>query len=208
MYIIRRTPSREYFSSNLDKYWQGTVTCNPWESDYPCTDLPFVRFWIAHDVNNLHVSMHCTEKEIRAEIKEHDGPVNQDSCMEFYFVPVDGLGYYNLEITPLGYLKFNWRIRRTQGHKAMQPPELFAVEPVVNREEGWWQLTFSVPYVCIRSMVPEFTGDSGTTIRTMLCKCGDLTSQPHFLTSYPIDLKKHPKPDFHVPEFFGKMLIE
>lgn len=208
MYIIRKTPSREYFTANLNEYWQGTVTCNPWEADYPSTDLPFVRFWMAHDDKSLYVRMHCREKEIRAEIKEHEASVNLDSCMELYFVPVDGLGYYNLEINPLGYLKYHWGIRRKNRSKTDQPVEVFAVEPIVNREEGWWQLTFSVPYDSIRSMVPEFSGNPGTVIRAMLCKCGDLTSQPHYLTSYPVDLIEQPKPNFHVPEYFGKMMLE
>ena len=206
MFIIRRTPSREYFTENLDKFWKGTATFNPWDEDYP--DIPFMTFWMAHDDDNLYLHMHCIEKEIRAEVKEHGGHVNQDSCMEFYFVPVDGLGFYNLEITPLGTVKFNWRIRRAEGYKANQAPELFDVVPVVNRDENWWQLTVTVPYECIRSMVPEFSGECGSIIRGMFCKCADSSSKPHWLISCPVDTKKHPKPNFSCPEHFAKMYIE
>jgi hypothetical protein len=36
-------------------------------------------------------------------------------------------------------------------------------------------------------------------------KCGDETPEPHFLSWNPIDL---PKPNFHVPQFFGQLELE
>ncbi|MDE6137165.1 MAG: hypothetical protein K2F97_06800, partial [Muribaculaceae bacterium] len=36
-------------------------------------------------------------------------------------------------------------------------------------------------------------------------KCASATSQPHYLSWNPIDT---PEPDFHRPEFFGKLILQ
>ncbi|MDO4870099.1 MAG: carbohydrate-binding family 9-like protein [Bacillota bacterium] len=41
-------------------------------------------------------------------------------------------------------------------------------------------------------------------IRANLYKCGDFTAQRHYLAWMPIDLES---PDFHAPEYFGRMLF-
>ena len=46
---------------------------------------------------------------------------------------------------------------------------------------------------------------AGQRVRANFYKCGDETPEPHFLSWNPIDT---PKPDFHLPEFFGLLELE
>jgi hypothetical protein len=46
---------------------------------------------------------------------------------------------------------------------------------------------------------------AGQKIRANFYKCGDKTPEPHFISWNPIDL---PKPNFHVPQFFGLLELE
>jgi hypothetical protein len=43
------------------------------------------------------------------------------------------------------------------------------------------------------------------TWRANFYKCGDKTSHPHWLTWNPVD---KPRPDFHLPQYFGTLVFE
>ena len=66
-----------------------------------------------------------------------------------------------------------------------------------------WELTLVVPVSSYFRHTLENL--SGKTIRANFYKCGDKTSQPHFLSWNPIAL---PSPDFHCPAFFGELNFE
>ena len=55
------------------------------------------------------------------------------------------------------------------------------------------------------SFFPEFELTSGKVLMANCFKCGDLTAQEHYFSWNPIDLVD---PDFHRPDFFGKMILE
>jgi hypothetical protein len=47
--------------------------------------------------------------------------------------------------------------------------------------------------------------EAGATLRANFYKCGDELQVPHFLSWNPIGVET---PDFHRPEFFGKLVLE
>ena len=72
-----------------------------------------------------------------------------------------------------------------------------------NRQLSDWTLYVEIPKNAIGFSQDEKL--SQQTIGANFYKCGDETNEPHFISWNPIDL---PKPDFHVPQFFGELTFE
>jgi hypothetical protein len=84
------------------------------------------------------------------------------------------------------------------------PDEVKAIEPVIEMTEGGWSVTYAVPADYVRLFFPAFELKPGKTIRANCYKCGDLTVQEHYMSWNPVEVVD---PDFHVPAFFGKMIL-
>ena len=69
--------------------------------------------------------------------------------------------------------------------------------------ECGWQLALCIPKEAF--FRHQLKGFKGMTAHANFYKCGDLQHTPHFLSWNKIDL---PKPCFHCPEFFGKIMFE
>ncbi len=69
----------------------------------------------------------------------------------------------------------------------------------LRREPTRWELRLDIPASVFG--LPAFPG---LEARGNFYKCGDLLPEPHFLSWAPIAT---PRPDFHRPEFFDKMVF-
>lgn len=110
--------SVDHASMVLDKFAKNTLQFTPWAS-HPYK--PLVQFTIAHNVNKLYVKYYVTEKNIRATVTHTNGPVYQDSCVEF-FVGFDDTGYYNLEVNCIGSMLMGYR--QVGGSKQRLPDDI------------------------------------------------------------------------------------
>jgi hypothetical protein len=160
---------------------------------------------ICYSEEGLHVRLSAQEENIRAEENGPLGVPCVDSCLEFFFCPMEGDDrYLSIECNPngclyLGFCNTNRRIIR------LLPDEVKASEPVIARVDGGWNVTYTVPTTYVRLFFPEFRLESGKILRANCFKCVDLTVQEHYFSWNPIDLVD---PDFHRPDFFGKMILE
>jgi hypothetical protein len=66
-----------------------------------------------------------------------------------------------------------------------------------------WSLYLEIPKHLLRFDAKESL--SQKIFKANFYKCGDLTDEPHFLSWNPISA---PKPNFHVPQFFGQLETE
>ena len=85
---------------------------------------------ICYSEEGLHVHLRAWEKDIRAELTEPMSMVCEDSCMEFFFRPMEGdLRYFNLEINPNGqmYIGFGPNMPKLV-RLALQEEELLSAE--------------------------------------------------------------------------------
>lgn len=156
---------------------------------------------ICYDDNALYIHMCAQEKNIRAE---HTGPLDEvceDSCLEFFFCPMpDDKRYFNIEMNPNGamYLGFASSCDDLVRLICEQP----VIEPVINRTETSWDVTYSLPFAFVRRFFPEFSPAPGGSIRANCYKCGEKTDPKHFLCWCPVV----PRPcAFHNPDIFGNM---
>jgi len=160
---------------------------------------------ICYDDNALYVRLSCDEKEIRAELNGLLDEVCNDSCMEFFFCPMEGdKRYFNIESNLNGAIFLGFG---TNVHTLVRLiPEEPSVNPIAKKTSEGWELCYSVPYEFIRRFFPDFSPRSGKAIRANCFKCGDMTSRPHYYTWN--ETPPLPMAAFHNPDGFGKMIFE
>lgn len=176
-----------------------SVGCVNWQ-EFPYR--PSVNFRFAHSDKAIAVLFEVSEDHVKAVAMEDNGPVWEDSCVEFFVMGPDGKHYTNFEMNCIGTLL---AARRTSRHDPVHfTPEQFAPvrritslphEPVDSKATGesWWAIEV-IPFEAF-----GYT-EKPASLRANLYKCGDKCDQPHFLSWSPIGL---PNPDFHCPQWFG-----
>lgn len=159
---------------------------------------------ICYDAEALHVRLTAKEANIRAE---GNGPLDapcEDSCLEFFFSPVEGDNrYFNIEYNPNCCIYLG--IATCLKDLVRLLPEFgIPFEPEAKRTSDGWEITYQVPFEFIRRFFPEFSATSGTKMKGNFFKCGDLTVEEHYLcwnevTSDPVSF--HRTCDFGILEF-------
>ncbi len=161
----------------------------------------------------LYVYFRVEERQIRVRFSKFQDPVYKDSCVEFFIDPFPGkpMGYINIETNALGTMLIaigRDRERRTP----LRPSDLkgFECEASVKRPTDgfhgadFWTLRYRLPF----SLFKRYYGDEispGHRARGNFYKCGDETKYPHYGAWSPV---MTPSPDFHRPEFFGKIIFK
>ena len=177
------------------------IGCVNW-AEFPYK--PSAGFHIAYSDKAIAILFEVSEDHVRAVAMENNGPVWEDSCVEFFVLAPDGKHYTNFEMNCAGTMLA--ALRTSRHDPAPFTPEQFAPvrritslphKPIDSRSEGqsWWAIEV-IPFEAFGySQKPA-------SLRANLYKCGDKCDQPHFLSWSPIGL---PNPDFHCPEFFGEI---
>lgn len=170
---------------------------------------PEVEFRAAHTGDALLLNYRVTEEAVRAAAPADNGPVWEDSCVEF-FVTFDNKNYQNIECNCTGTIlsavgpdrdhreaapiELLSGVRR---HSTLAPGHLPAEDPVS------WEVSLIVPVETY--FASDLKSFSGVKARCNFYKCGDKLPTPHFLSWNPIGT---PNPDFHCPEYFGDIVFE
>lgn len=174
--------------------------------EYPY--MPITAFDIARGDRELYIRYFVKGNSLRAVNGIDNGPIHQDSCVEFFMKKPGEDVYMNFEFNCLGTCdaarrlsRLNRtsivpdeyaRIRRHSSVKGQPFPEKLGVFN--------WELTVAIPFD-IMGLDPAHLPEK---IYGNFYKCGDETATPHYLSWSPIDL---PEPDFHCPEFFGEIYL-
>ncbi|MBQ7530908.1 MAG: hypothetical protein IJT12_04310 [Paludibacteraceae bacterium] len=177
-----------------------------WPESFP--EKPEVKVIVSNDCENLYLHYFVKGEQLRAVTAEDQGPVWEDSCVEFFCqVPGDD-HYYNFECNCIGAMVASRRLSRNEDVRVLPPEEMSQIKrkcsfprEVIEEKDGLfeWEVELQIPLRLIfRGKEPVFP----QTLRANFYKCGDKTKKPHFLSWQPIPL---PKPDFHCPQFFGEI---
>ncbi len=172
--------------------------------------LPKVYFRIGHVNNEIWLKFYVNEKNILAQETRTNGDVYKDSTVEF-FISLDGKNYYNFEFSCIGTIHLahgegrnNRRFVEPKTVEKIEIKSSLGNQPFDEKSGDFdWEMM-------IRSPVECFAFDKITTLHDLKAtanfyKCGDETSEPHFVTWNPIGTET---PDYHCPEFFGKVYFE
>ena len=177
---------------------------------------PKTQVKLLYDEQNIYVIFLVQDCHVRAVTQDIHGNVWEDSCVEFFFSPCDKalLPYFNLEVncggTPLMHCsqvpRQTYRVVDTGDMTRIEIAHSLprTVEPEIN-EPMTWTLEYRLPLDILEKYAASHRPRPGVTWRANFYKCGDKTSNPHWLTWSRIsnDLL-----DFHQPEFFGLVAFE
>lgn len=172
--------------------------------------LPNLKFRIGHVKNEIWLKYYISEKNILAKETRTNGNVYKDSCVEF-FISLDNKNYYNFEFNCIGTIHIGYGPGRKK--RTLIKPELaekiqikssLGNQPFAEKSGIFdWEMMIRIPIECFSfDEIKTFQGKKATA---NFYKCGDETSDPHFVTWNPIGTEN---PDYHCPAFFGKVEFE
>lgn len=178
-----------------------------WERDFPKFLPASVR--VAHNGERLFLLYTVREEQLRA-VNTHDfGSVWEDSCVEFFMQREGEKTYRNFECNVLGALLAAKREDRDSSERlTSEMPSIVRYTIIKHKYNNGKQVSDWIAYLEIPKKALGFSENEslkGQKIRANFYKCGDETPEPHYLSWSPIDL---PKPNFHVPQFFGLLELE
>ncbi|TCK84855.1 carbohydrate-binding family 9-like protein [Albibacterium bauzanense] len=174
--------------------------------DYPYK--PEVTFKIAYSDQAIVLKFEVNERYIRINTFQTNGPVWEDSCVEF-FISFQNSSYYNLEFNALGialvgYSSSDRSLKKRLPDDIVEKIKSFStIKSPIDKEGVNWCLTLYIPLEVFK--FETFQSLKGLSCKANFYKCGDLLPQPHYLSWLPIS---SPEPNFHLPEFFGKIKFD
>lgn len=179
------------------------ISIYPWGGDY--RPITWAKIWFEEHVG-FHVVMHCEEENPRAVYENPDEPVYEDSCMECFlqFYPDSDDFYINFEVNSKGVMLCQRGMGR--GDRVfirmlrMDQPEV-----TVSKTETDWEISYIIPLSFIRHVYGHCDFVEGQVIRGNFYKCGDKTEVSHYGCWSEIRCEN---PDYHRPEYFGKLILK
>jgi len=156
------------------------------------------------DDEAIYVRMFANETEIRRELTGVLDSVCDDSCLEFFLQPTETVTYLNVEMNPncAVFFGFGYCLEKLM---RLIPEDWDPLQPQAEVGENKWSITYQLPISMIQQFYPTFAPRSGLQMKGNFYKCGDSTSNPHFISWNNVECKT---PAFHVPQYFGTFILE
>ena len=177
-----------------------------WPESFPYK--PETKVEVHNDQESLYLHYYVKGEQLRAVTIEDQGPVWEDSCVEFFCQVPGEKHYMNFETNCIGAMVGSRRLGRAEDVQPFSPEEMARIErkcsfPRVAFEEKdglfEWEVELRIPLDLIfretKPVCPQ-------KLRVNFYKCADLTKKPHYVSWQPIKL---PTPNFHCPQFFGEI---
>lgn len=171
---------------------------------------PKVAFRIGHIQNEIWLAYYVNEKYILARETKTNGDVYKDSCVEFFISP-DGKNYYNFEFNCIGTIHLaygpgrgNRRFVDTGIIKKIEIKSSLGNQPFEEKTGNFeWKLMVRIPVECFA--FSDIKSLNSLKATANFYKCADGSSEPHYITWNPVETEN---PDYHRPEYFGKIFFE
>ena len=173
---------------------------------------PRVQARLCWSARFLYVGFEVEEARVRARLTRFQDPVWKDSCVEFFVdaFPDLGPGYLNFEGNAIGTFLVAFGPDRND-RRPLAKSELRGFRaraslaaPVDGAIAGGrWSLAYRVPLGLFGALYGREV-EPGQTSGANFYKCGDETEFPHYGAWSPVGT---PRPDFHRPEFFGRLVF-
>lgn len=180
-----------------------------WPESFP--EKPETTVEVTNSHEWLFLKWHVRGEQLRAVTTEDQGPVWEDSCVEFFCQVPEEKYYCNFETNCIGAMVGSRRKGRSEDVQPFSAEEMGLIErkctfprEAFEEKEGMfeWEVEFQIPLDLIfRDRKPVFP----QVLRVNFYKCADKTKKPHYVSWQPIQL---PTPNFHCPEFFGEIILK
>ncbi|NOR76804.1 MAG: hypothetical protein GQ525_16800 [Draconibacterium sp.] len=171
---------------------------------------PDLKFRIAHNKNEIWLKYYVAEKNILAKETLTNGDVYKDSTVEF-FISIDKKNYYNFEFSCIGTIHLahgagrgNRKLIDSDIAEKIEIKSSLGNQPFEEKSGNFiWEMMIRIPVECF--VFDNITSFHKLKATANFYKCGDETSEPHFVTWNLVGTEN---PDYHCPEYFGKMEFE
>jgi len=194
--------------------WKGVeeIRVDNYMGDEP-EHKPDTRVKVLYDDESLYVIFKVEDNCLLARAENYQDGVCTDSCVEFFFTPSSDVedGYFNLEVNCGGTALFRHQISREVGQKDVSAEDFEKVEMfhsadrIIDPErngDASWVIEYKLPIEILSKYAKVDKPGAGVKWGANFYKCADNTSKPHWLTWSVVDKVE---PDFHRPDFFGRL---
>jgi hypothetical protein len=160
-----------------------------------------------YDDEYLYVIFRVKDKYVISKTVTINGPVWTDSAVEFFFSPdtASRINYFNLEIngggTPLLGHQGNRPVVEDIQRIAIEHSLPKVVDPEITKKITW-TISFRIPISMIAKYSKVTQPAKGVSWGANFFKIAEKSSNPHYITWSPVI---NEKPNFHMPQFFGKI---
>lgn len=177
---------------------------------------PEAKAKMMYDKENIYVIFQVQDQYVRCITKDYNGPVWEDSACEFFFSPDSAVKehYFNLEMNCGGTPLMHFNLVPRKESKVLDTADIKLIEiahslpqiidPEINTPVTW-TLEYKIPLAMLEKYSVVTHPQKGVEWRANFYKIAENNSNHHYITWAVVD---NPKPDFHLPQFFGKLIFE
>ncbi len=202
-YTIKKVTMEEINEQVWSNIPSMHIECYPWcANNYrPKTEVKII-----YNSAELRVRFISFEKNIEVKYFKNNDPVFKDSCVEFFFNPLPEIAYdyINFEINAKGTYLLQVGTDKINRQFIKEDTSAFKINNHVV-EGDYWCVEFSIPFDFIEKYCGKIDFKSGDKIKGNFYKCGDETVYPHYGCWNEIISEV---PNFHIPQFFGELILE
>ncbi|MBN2765286.1 MAG: hypothetical protein JXR27_02860 [Paludibacteraceae bacterium] len=179
-----------------------------WPEVFPYKPITYCN--IAYSSQSLFLRFFVWGNMLKAVYYTDQSTVYEDSCVAFFCKLPGEAEYRNFEFNCIGTCSASVRKGRDEAVEPFSPDKMKLIKRLpsitpkaFNELSGHfeWDLTVEIPFELIgvdAENLPEF-------IDANFYKCADKTEFPHFVSWNKIETES---PDFHRPEFFGRLYFD
>jgi hypothetical protein len=174
---------------------------------------PEVKVKMMYDKENLYIIFSVHDKFVRCITNEINGPVWEDSCVEFFFAPdaANPERYFNLEINCGGTPLMHYNMIAKEKITVLDADLIRKIEiahtlpGIVDPELPGlveWTNEYRIPLDILRKYSQISNPGPGVAWKGNFYKIAENNSNPHYITWAVV---KNTVPDFHLPQYFGQL---
>jgi hypothetical protein len=177
---------------------------------------PETQVKMLYDNDYVYVIFHVKDRYVKCITDRINGPVWQDSAVEFFFAPDPRLPllYFNLETNCGGTPLLSYNLVPRKESKRIDLDDIKKVEiastlpKIIDPEISnpvEWTLEYRIPLDVLEKYSNAARPQKGVEWKANFYKIAEITSNPHYITWAEVI---NEKPDFHRPEFFGRLIFD
>ena len=161
---------------------------------------------ICYNDEGIQVHLRAENDDVRAVETGALGAPYEDSCLEFFFAPMEGdVRYFNIEFNSNCCLYLGFGRDRGDRTRLINDEGDETLAPRASLTTSGWEIYYTVPYTLIRRFFPDFEIANGKTMRANCFKCSDLTVPANYMSWSPVTTEDF---TFHRHACFGMMEFE
>ena len=155
-------------------------------------------FW---NQNGIVVRFRSSEHPVTVRYRNHNDPVNRDSCVEIFLNPneLEDNRYLNFELNAAGLMHLQFGDEVSREDIVDVDFRIFHIQTRIS--DSGWDAKLVIPFSFLRRYYAALLSEW----RINLYKCGDRTTHPHYLCWAKIPTEK---PNFHQSKYFGRVCFE